>query len=115
MRRIAWRADLPASPNSAQAGGRHLLRRLCSRGIFVSVNCGMRLAHRDGGTLHPLDYGRGVRPVSCAADHCGPSIRNIGLVGVAAGLRIPVEEERWAETHHQGIPAGELLWWNPRW
>ena len=81
---------------------------------FLSI-AGSRLAHRQRGTLPPLNPGRGVRPVSCAADHCGPSPRNIELDGVAGGLLISVKEEWWAETDHQGIPSGELLRWNPRW
>src|SRR6202041_1345946 len=98
-----------------QARDRRLLQRLRSRSICVSVNRGNRLAHRQWRTLPPLDPGWGVRPVSCVADHCGPSPRNIELDSVASGLLIPIGQEWWAETDDQGIPSGELLRWNPRW
>src|SRR5580658_2170219 len=115
MCRVAWRAHLYAYPNSAQARDRSLLQWLRSRNICVSVNCGNRLAHRQWCTLPPLDPRWGVRPVSYAADHCGPSSRNTELDRVESGLLIPIGQEWWAETDRQGIPSRELLRWNPRW
>jgi uncharacterized protein len=49
--------------------------------------------HIDNG-VHciPLNPGRGVRPISYASDHRGPSPRNIELDGVAGGLRISVKK-----------------------
>src|SRR5580658_5969532 len=103
MCRSAWRAHLHAYPNSAEAGDRRLLQRLRSRSICVSVNRGIGLAHRQWGTLPPLNPGRGVRPVSEATDHCGPSLGNIELDDVAGGLRISVKSEWWLEAYHQRI------------
>ena len=80
---------------------------------FLSF-CGSRLAHRHWGTLPPLSPRRGVRPVSCAADHRGPQFRDIEFVGMADGLLLSIRQERRTETDHQGIPSGELLRWNPR-
>ena len=74
------------------------------------------------GTLHPLNPGRGVRPVSCAANHCGPSPRNIELDGVADGLRISVKKEGGLkrtikeylrENFYGGILAGEYVGQEP--